>query len=91
MQLSVQLKPKHEDVSNIIRDKLNITKRETVAVKHDTVQKYAQQEKLLSSPFFWLNGYPTKKPSNSLESLLSQCHGIKVWLVIHMELNTLDY
>lgn len=38
MQLSVQLKPKHEDVSTIISSKVNITKRETVVVKHDTVQ-----------------------------------------------------
>jgi hypothetical protein len=61
MQLSVQLKPKHEDVSTIIRDKLNITKRETVAVKHDTVQKYTQQEKLLSSPFFFLAKWASYK------------------------------
>lgn len=45
MRLSAQLKPKHEHVSTISLE-INLTSpRETVAMKHETVQKYAQQEK----------------------------------------------
>jgi hypothetical protein len=52
MRLSAQLKPKHEHVSTISLE-INLTSpRETVAMKHETVQKYAQHgKKILSSPF----------------------------------------
>lgn len=92
MRLSAQLKPKHEHVSTISLE-INLTSpRETVAMKHETVQNYAQHgKKILSSFFLSLNGYSYKETSNSLKSLLSQCQDIKVWLVIHMQFNTFYY
>jgi hypothetical protein len=63
MRLSAQLKPKHEHVSTISLE-INLTSpRETVAMKHETVQKYAQHGKknTVFSFFISLNGYSYKE------------------------------